>query len=39
MEVEFIRRLTGGDVRLVSSLLRGDKCCTYRVRGPQASLS
>jgi predicted ArsR family transcriptional regulator len=32
LEVEFIRRLTGGDARLVRSLLRGDKCCTYRVR-------
>jgi predicted ArsR family transcriptional regulator len=32
LEVEFVRRLTGGDARLVRSLLRGDKCCTYRVR-------
>lgn len=32
MEVEFVRRLTGGDARLVRSLLRGDKSCTYRVR-------
>jgi predicted ArsR family transcriptional regulator len=35
MEVEFVRRLTGGDARLVSSLLRGDKACTYRVRAAQ----
>ncbi|HXH22658.1 MAG TPA: helix-turn-helix domain-containing protein [Dehalococcoidia bacterium] len=34
MEVEFVRRLTGGDARLVRSLLRGDKSCTYRVREP-----
>jgi predicted ArsR family transcriptional regulator len=32
LEVEFVRRLTGGDARLVRSLLRGDKSCTYRVR-------
>jgi predicted ArsR family transcriptional regulator len=32
LEVEFVRRLTGGDARLVQSLLRGDRCCTYRVR-------
>ena len=32
MEVEFIKQLTGGDVRLTNSLLRGDPCCTYRVR-------
>lgn len=32
LEVEFVRRLTGGDARLVRSLLRGDPCCTYRVR-------
>ena len=35
LEVEFVRRLTGGDARLVRSLLRGDKCCTYRIRPPQ----
>jgi predicted ArsR family transcriptional regulator len=38
LEVEFVRRLTGGDARLVRSLLRGDKSCTYRVR-PAASSS
>jgi predicted ArsR family transcriptional regulator len=32
LEVEFVRRLTGGDARLVHSLLRGDKCCSYRIR-------
>lgn len=35
LEVEFVRRLTGGDARLVRSLLRGDKSCTYRVRPAQ----
>ena len=32
MEVDFVRRLTGADARLVSSLLRGDRSCTYRIR-------
>lgn len=32
LEVEFVRRLTGGDARLVHSLLRGDKSCSYRIR-------
>jgi DeoR family transcriptional regulator, suf operon transcriptional repressor len=32
LEVEFVRRLTGGDARLVQSLLRGDHCCSYRIR-------
>jgi predicted ArsR family transcriptional regulator len=32
LEVEFVRRLSGGDARLVRSLLRGDGSCTYRVR-------
>ena len=35
LEVEFVRQLTGGDARLVSSLLRGDRSCTYRIRPPQ----
>ncbi len=39
LEVEFVRRLTGGDARLVSSLLRGDRCCTYRVRPAGANAS
>jgi predicted ArsR family transcriptional regulator len=38
MEVEFINQLTGGDARLTNSLLRGDHCCTYRVR-PAAAQS
>lgn len=37
LEVEFVRRLTGGDARLVRSLLRGDKSCTYRVRPATAA--
>ena len=32
LEVNLVRRLTGGDARLVSSLLRGDRACTYRIR-------
>jgi DeoR family suf operon transcriptional repressor len=32
LEVDFVRRMTGGDARLTSSLLRGDDACTYRVR-------
>ena len=32
LEVEFVRRLSGGDARLVRSLLRGDKSCSYRIR-------
>jgi predicted ArsR family transcriptional regulator len=32
LEVDFVRRVTGGDARLVSSLLRGDRACVYRVR-------
>jgi predicted ArsR family transcriptional regulator len=32
LEVDLVRRLTGGDARLVSSLLRGDRACIYRVR-------
>jgi predicted ArsR family transcriptional regulator len=32
LEVDLVRRLTGGDARLVSSLLRGDTACVYRVR-------
>jgi len=33
LEVDFVRRMTGGDARLTSSLLRGDDACTYRIRG------
>jgi DeoR family transcriptional regulator, suf operon transcriptional repressor len=32
LEVDLVRRLTGGDARLVSSLLRGDDACIYRIR-------
>src|SRR5579885_1417623 len=32
LEVDFVRRMTGGDARLASSLLRGDDACTYRIR-------
>ena len=39
MEVEFVRRLTGADARLVSSLLRGDRSCTYRVRAAGTGVS
>jgi len=40
LEVDLVRRLTGTDARLVSSLLRGDAACVYRLRplepGPSA---
>jgi predicted ArsR family transcriptional regulator len=39
MEVEFVKQLTGGDARLTNSLLRGDPCCTYRVRPASSSSS
>jgi predicted ArsR family transcriptional regulator len=32
MDVNFISRLTGSDARLSESVLRGDRCCTYRIR-------
>ena len=32
LEVDLVRRVTGGDARLVSSLLRGDRACVYRIR-------
>jgi predicted ArsR family transcriptional regulator len=32
LEVDFVRRLTGADAHLVTSLLRGDPACTYRIR-------
>lgn len=34
LEVDLVRRLTGADARLVSSLLRGDPACIYRIRPP-----
>jgi predicted ArsR family transcriptional regulator len=37
LEVEFVRQLTGGDARIVRSLLRGDPCCTYRIRPTQGN--
>ena len=33
LHVDFVRILTGGDTRLTQSLLRGERACTYRVRG------
>jgi predicted ArsR family transcriptional regulator len=35
LDVEFVRQLVGADARLSTSLLRGDPCCTYRVRRAQ----
>ncbi len=32
LDVEFIRRLVGSDARLTTSLLRGDECCTFRIK-------
>jgi predicted ArsR family transcriptional regulator len=32
VEVDFVRRMTGTDAKLTSSLLRGDDACTYRIR-------
>ncbi len=32
LEVDLVRRLTGANARLVSSLLRGDPACVYRIR-------
>lgn len=32
LEVDLVCRLSGGDARLTSSLLRGDRACTYRIR-------
>ena len=32
LDVEFIRQLVGTDARLTTSLLRGDRACTFRVR-------
>ena len=33
LHVDFVRILTGADTRLTRSLLRGERSCTYRVRG------
>ena len=32
LHVDFVRILSGGDTRLSSSLLRGERSCTYRIR-------
>jgi DeoR family suf operon transcriptional repressor len=32
LDVEFVRQLAGSDARLSTSLLRGDDCCTFRIR-------
>jgi len=32
LEVDLVCRLSGGDARLTSSLLRGDRACSYRIR-------
>jgi predicted ArsR family transcriptional regulator len=32
LHLELVRLLTGADTRLVSSLLRGERACTYRIR-------
>jgi predicted ArsR family transcriptional regulator len=36
LDVEFVRLLAGADARLSTSLLRGDRACTFRIR-PRAS--
>jgi predicted ArsR family transcriptional regulator len=36
LDVEFVRQLVGSDARLTTSLLRGDDCCTFHVRPPEA---
>ena len=33
LHVDFVRILTGGDTRLTQSLLRGERACSYRIRG------
>jgi predicted ArsR family transcriptional regulator len=35
LDVQFIRELAGTDARLTTSLLRGDGCCTFRLRPVQ----
>jgi predicted ArsR family transcriptional regulator len=32
LDVEFVRQLVGADARLSTSLLRGDRACTYRIK-------
>lgn len=36
LDVEFVRRIIGSDARLITSLLRGDDSCTYRVKSRTA---
>ncbi len=37
LHVDFVRILTGGDTRLTQSLLRGERACSYRIRGNAGS--
>ncbi len=37
LHVDFVRILTGGDTRLTQSLLRGERACSYRIRGNASS--
>jgi predicted ArsR family transcriptional regulator len=38
LDVQFVRALAGADARLTTSLLRGDDCCTFRIkRGGKAA--
>jgi predicted ArsR family transcriptional regulator len=37
LEVDFVQRMTGTDARLVTSLLRGDSACAYRIRSAQGA--
>jgi predicted ArsR family transcriptional regulator len=37
LDVQFIRQLAGSDARLTTSLLRGDDCCTFRIKPDGAS--
>ncbi len=37
LHVEFVGILAGGDARLTQSLLRGERACSYRIRGNASS--
>ncbi len=37
LHVDFVRILTGSDTRLTQSLLRGERACSYRIRGKASS--
>lgn len=37
LHVDFVRILTGSDTRLTQSLLRGERACSYRIRGNASS--